>query len=350
MCYTTYANIKPEFMDMDLFNKIAEEIFPKTRVLILSWATEPFLHKNISEMLFIAKNQYKIPQVSIVTNGTILYKELSEKLTSGILDKLYLSIDAATKEKYEEIRIGSKYEKFIGNLEYLNEYKKKHNLRKPRLVFNFVMMNRNVSELPDYINLVHRLGGKEINAWGMEIQPEYLALVEKLKNGTINDEEKKLIEGLNLLEEEISLNYEKVISAIIEAQKRAYRLGIYLYAPRVDHNKIKKWKWLIKKIGGKIINMEPYSMLSFLFNMLLLKLTKPKSICYEPWNRMVIYSNGDVQPCCRWSLAPLGSFRNQTFDEIWNGNIYKKLRDELSKGNPPALCQKCPISTKERIN
>lgn len=350
MCYFTYAEIKPEFMDMDLFNKIAEEIFPKTRVLILSWATEPILHKNIAEMLSITKKKYKIPQVSIVTNGTLITNELAEKLTSGILDKLYVSIDAATKQTYEEIRVGSKFGRFIENLEYLNDYKQKHNLKKPRLVFNFVMMNRNISELPDYINLVHKLGGKEINAWGMEIQPEYLALVEKLKNGLINEKDKRLIEGLNLNDETISLQDKKVIEAIIEAQNRAMKFGIYLYAPRVSNNSFGRWKWLLRKIYGKIINMEPYSMVSFLANMLILKITNPKIICYEPWNRMVIYSNGDVQPCCRWSLQPLGSFRNQSFEETWNGQAYKKLRKTLAIGKPLNLCKNCIINIKARTS
>ncbi len=350
MCYSTYADIKPEFMDMALFNKIAEEIFPKTRVLILSWATEPLVHKNIADFLSIAKKKYKIPQVSIVTNGTLITNELAEKFTAGILDKLYVSIDAATKEKYEEIRIGSKYERFIENLEYLNDYKRKHKLKKPRLVFNFVMMNRNISELPDYIDLVHRLGGKEINAWGMQIQPEYLELVEKSKKGLIDEKNKRLIEGLNLNEEIISLKDKKVIEAITEAEDRAIKYGIYLYAPRVSNSKLEKWKWLFRKIYGKVINMEPYSMVSFLSNMLIRKITKPKAICYEPWNRMVIYPNGEVQPCCRWNLKTLGNLQTQSFDEIWNGNGYKGLRTALYKGNPPDLCKKCTISTKKRLS
>ena len=348
MCYSTYANINPEFMNMDLFNKISNEIFPKTRVLILSWATEPLLHKNIVDMLLIAKKKHKIPQVSIGTNGTLLTKELTQEFTSDILDKLYISIDAANKEKYEEIRIGARYERFIENLEYLNDYKRKHNLKKPRLVFNFVMMNKNISELPDYVDLVHRLGGKEINAWEMEIQPEYLALVEKLKKGLINEEDRKLIERLNLNGEIISLKDKKVIEVIIEAQNRARKFGIYLYAPCI--NDYAKWKWLLSRISGKIINLELYSMFSFLVNMMLLKISKPGILCYEPWHRIVISANGDVQPCCSWSLQPLGSFKNQSFDEIWNGNAYKKLREALTIGKPPDICKKCTISTKARTS
>ena len=51
--------------------------------------------------------------------------------------------------------------------------------------------------------------------------------------------------------------------------------------------------------------------------------------CNQPWNRLVILSNGDVGPCCATgSIAQLkiGDANTQTIEEIWNSPKMKQLR------------------------
>ena len=346
MCYLTYTDKAPHLMEMDLFRKIAREVFPKTRVLVLSWATEPLVHRDIAEMVAIAKNEYGIPQVTMITNATLLSSELSEQFASGGLDKLYISMDGATKATYEQIRINGNFDRVVRNLEHLRDHKKKHGLKKPREVFNYAMMNRNVEELPDFVTLVHRLGGREINAFGIEIQSEYLEVLEAHRKGDLPEEQGRLIEQLDLEAELISVDEPKVSGAITEARRRARRLGVYLYTPRLPGGWFSRWPWLLRRIGGKIVNMEPGSRISLIRSMLHFQLAYPRALCFEPWHRLAIYSNGDVQPCCLWPLETFGSFREQSFDEIWSGEGYVKLREALAAGRPPEVCVRCSGSTR----
>ena len=54
---------------------------------------------------------------------------------------------------------------------------------------------------------------------------------------------------------------------------------------------------------------------------------------------------GAVNPCCqvlgRDEEAVLGHFSDQTFEEIWNGPEYTKLRDDHTTGNYPDYCKSC---------
>lgn len=346
MCYLTYADNPRQLMNLDLFRKIAGEVFPKTRILNLSWATEPLVNKHLPEMLEVAKKEYGVPLTIITTNAVGLHPRVCEALVSGILDKLYISIDGATKETYEGIRINADFDRVISNLEYLHNLKTERGAKKPGIVFNYALMNRNIEELPDFVGLAARLGGREINAFPIKMQNEYLDLVKLSEQGVISEEQKRAIEGLNLQEELISLDSPRVAEAISEAEKQARKKGVYLYAPRVKKGKTAHISWLLRRLYGKLINIPLVPMLSFGSHMAFIALRHRRAICLEPWHRLVIYTDGTVQPCCSWQDEVLGSLQSQSFEEIWQGEGFAGLRKALETGCPPAQCANCPSSTR----
>src|SRR5438270_11569497 len=60
MCYYSFDyKRKKEQMDVGLFQKIAAQVFPKTRFLYLSCATEPLMNKEFSEYVRIT-GQYRV--------------------------------------------------------------------------------------------------------------------------------------------------------------------------------------------------------------------------------------------------------------------------------------------------
>lgn len=59
--------------------------------------------------------------------------------------------------------------------------------------------------------------------------------------------------------------------------------------------------------------------------------------CEYPWSSMTVMANGDVVPCtqdydCEMKL---GNVKDQSLDEIWNGEKYNLLREWHLKGNFP---------------
>ncbi len=64
---------------------------------------EPLFHSNILEMVWGAKKQGTSAQ--LITNGTLLSKEISKGLIEAELDFLWVSIDGASAESYADVRL-----------------------------------------------------------------------------------------------------------------------------------------------------------------------------------------------------------------------------------------------------
>ncbi len=116
------AQKNPGFMDMDLYRKIIDEGKDFFSVVILCLAGEPFLHKNLPEMVAYAKRNGISPIIS--TNATTMTKEASRKVIEAGLDWINFSFDGCSKEVYEKIRVGGNFEKTIQNIIDFLEIKK----------------------------------------------------------------------------------------------------------------------------------------------------------------------------------------------------------------------------------
>ena len=137
---------KPEFMDLGLFSKIAEEVFPLTRVLELSCSYEPLMTKNFVEFLYIAARFLRNRSIGITTNFQLLNEE-HIKAASQCRLEFFVSIDAFSKESYESIRSGASFDRLINNLQAVKGFKAATKSKWPKLRLNFTMMRRNIEEL-----------------------------------------------------------------------------------------------------------------------------------------------------------------------------------------------------------
>ncbi len=96
------------YMDLNLFKKIMDEVCDKLLTLDLSGWGEPFSHPNIFEMIEYAKHK-GVREVIGNTNITSLNDSVIKKILKSKLDTLIFSIDAASESAYQKIRIGSDY-------------------------------------------------------------------------------------------------------------------------------------------------------------------------------------------------------------------------------------------------
>jgi MoaA/NifB/PqqE/SkfB family radical SAM enzyme len=63
--------------------------------------------------------------------------------------------------------------------------------------------------------------------------------------------------------------------------------------------------------------------------------------CWRPWTFAFIGSNGDVLACCN-PRSVMGSLKKESFQEIWLGPAYERLRRRINSAEPPPLCLDCP--------
>ena len=105
MCYQGFRNdATKSTLDEKLLDKIFSE-FKKNKLnsLMLS-ASEPLLYKNIGDVLERAR-EAEIMDIFIFTNGTLLNEKNSKILLNSPLTRLFISIDGATKETYDKVRV-----------------------------------------------------------------------------------------------------------------------------------------------------------------------------------------------------------------------------------------------------
>lgn len=111
-------------MPLDLFNKVIDEASSNScRAITLASRGEPTLNKDLPLMLeLIGKKNFL--DVKLNTNATKLTEDICRAiLTSGVNELVY-SVDAGTKETYESIRVGGKFDNVVQNIDLFNEIRK----------------------------------------------------------------------------------------------------------------------------------------------------------------------------------------------------------------------------------
>src|SRR5690348_10941014 len=124
MCYYSFDyRRKKEQMELPLFRKIADDVFPKTRFLYLSCATEPLMNKQFSDYVRVT-GEYNVPFTSFCTNGQLLTEDVIQACMDVGISEIIFSIDGATAETYESIRRGGKWDRLGNNLQLLASMKR----------------------------------------------------------------------------------------------------------------------------------------------------------------------------------------------------------------------------------
>ena len=99
-------------------------------------------------------------KVELITNGTILNEKKAQQLIDAGLDVVWLSLDGATPESYEDIRLGAELPTVLANIRRLASLRKKGHFPVPEIGVAFVAMKRNIADLPKIIKLGHTFGAR----------------------------------------------------------------------------------------------------------------------------------------------------------------------------------------------
>ena len=157
ICYTQKVQRKREknLLSFGDFKKIVDEIKNHCVYINLWIAGEPLLSRELEQMVAYAHKKNIITCIS--TNAMLLTKERAEGLVKAGLDRLIVSFDGATKESYEKIRIGAKFETVLNNIRELVKIKKTH----PFISLQLVVTNKNEAEIPLFAKLAKELNVDE---------------------------------------------------------------------------------------------------------------------------------------------------------------------------------------------
>ena len=150
-------------MEQEVFHRIIRDLdgFSPAPEVFFGGLGEPLVHPNIKDFIIMATGR-GIP-VSLISNGMLLTPDLCDLLIERKVEWIWVSIDGASPESYSDIRLGAELSRVIGNLETLNQRKKKASSQYPHLGIAFVAIKKNIRDLPKVVEMGKRLGAEKFS-------------------------------------------------------------------------------------------------------------------------------------------------------------------------------------------
>lgn len=167
-CERTYAtDLNIGAMSFDVFKEILgnfSHLLGSNQVqtgLLLTGLGEPFLNKDIYRMIRYAKENGQ-SYVHSISNGTVLNEGNNQKIIQSGLDHISFSMDGATKEPFESIRIGAEFDKVVENLKDLAARRK--NRTDLFIDLNITLQGNSNHELLSAVELALEVGADRVSA------------------------------------------------------------------------------------------------------------------------------------------------------------------------------------------
>jgi radical SAM protein with 4Fe4S-binding SPASM domain len=144
------------------FKTVIDKLPSTVRMLLLWNQGEPFLVKDLANMIRYAKQ--KSMYIVTSTNGHFFRKpgEVEKIVQSGI-DEIIISLDGADQESYQKYRIGGNLEIVKQGVRDLAFQKNRLNYNKPLLHLQFILMKHNVTQKKKMIELGKEMGADKLS-------------------------------------------------------------------------------------------------------------------------------------------------------------------------------------------
>ena len=283
-----------------------EEFKSLTDQFDLKWVNltgegDAFLNKDYLDMIRHLKGRGT--SVYLVDSFDLVTKDIAHELVKLGVDGIYISMDGATKQTYESIKVGCNFDKVVNNIENLLHFKRRIHSPLPEICFRFAITKTNVHEMPDFVRFVSSIATRK--EWGDGSKIHFVGLLDypEIHNLCLDNIPQKYIEE--------TIRAADGIPVVFAHTQESTNPSI---------NRCLSWA-------------EPY---------------------------FALVPHHMVLPCCavlmsnnRARLAEycFGDYTKEPMRQIWNHPYYRTFRKAVTKkdGPVPALCQGCrAYDTKER--
>lgn len=292
----------PAFMDFDAFTRLVDQ-FPRLDHVQLQGLGEPMMHPRFFDMVAYATR--KRVRVSTNTNLTLLNDTRAERCVTSGLAELHASLDGATPETYELIRVRAKFDRVLANLRRLIAAKRRLGSDTPKVRMVVVAMRANLHEFPALVRLAHEVGIDTVFVQHLCHDFGEASLPAQYRPM------RAFVDEQTLLHEDPA----RVRRFFAEARAAAAELGVDLRLPRTEP---------VPHPPG----------------------TPGRQRCDWPWTGAYVSYDGRAMPCCMVATpdrASFGSMFTAGADAVWNGADYHAFRDRLSSDDPPDICRSCSV-------
>lgn len=304
MCFrNTWIDEPFSDMEADVFENIIETMPDTVETVFFGGMGEPLFHKDIIYM--IQRASLNSRRVELLTNGTLLTREMSAALLDAGLSKLWVSIDSFEPQGYENIRQNSNFALIKGNIAKFNLERFKRD-DEASLGIAFVAMKSNVLQLGQLARFAYENHVSDINITNV-IPTDAGSLKESLYSRIIS---------LELFTQDVKSVYPSINLPMMDTQIPDVREGIMgLYASDC--------------------NMQ--------YNGVPLQRRKKYCKFVEEGNAFVRH-DGDVSPCMALLHSAVtylddskriiyhhafGNLKNDSLNDVWNSPDYTAFRSRV---------------------
>ncbi len=283
MCQVSSPDFVSKNLDFEMFKKIIEDNNQLLKIKLQGMG-EPLVNTKFFDMVDFASKRGIVSEIT--TNGSLLNETNIVKLFNSNLSRITISIDGATSETFEKIRVKSNFDQVVRNCKNLVKHFKKKIIR-PEISAWCVIQNDNVSEFNKIYELCREIGFDKLT------YQFYLSGWGKDEWNSINKNKRIDIKNIK----------DQIKEVQIKGSKEAMEVNIF------DEN-----------------------LLSF------------SRQCVWPWESSYISKTGDVVPCCiigDEKVVSFGNIKDSSFKEIWNSENYKNFRKDIKTNKIPDYCKNC---------
>ncbi|GAB4139327.1 MAG: hypothetical protein Fur0037_05550 [Planctomycetota bacterium] len=347
MCHFSHPEFQenPVTMGKELLEKVAKDLFPRAHDVVLSSSAEPLMAPDLPRALELCRD-YGVPNFHFSTNALSMTEAIMDKIIDVGMPLLTISCDGATKETFEKIRRPARWEPFLRRFDLINERKKARGSKTPALSVTCVLMRSNIREVPQMIRFFRQRGVDYMNfvhmavIGGLGIENESLMNEARLCNETMAEAKRVADEvGMQVMMP-IPIAEDFAEKGEVTDQSRSDEGGgVALVAPSADLAALADSEDVANYLNHK--NRE-----------FLLKVKQKRHHsrpCYFPWYYIHVNPDGTVFPCGSWfEFSTFGDFKTQTFEQIWTGPEFTRLRKQLFHMQLRDVCANCSVANMGR--
>lgn len=302
MCPTLlYDKEYKGYMHRKTFDEVIKYLKKDIVVVLTGWG-EPLLDRKLFNRLRICKDIGCT--VYIASNGFILNMGKSIQLLELGLDGITISVDGSKKFLYEKIRVNSKFERVIENINHLSYLKNKIN-KNFIIDTTFVVTKTNYLDILDFVIIMAENGVDSIT-----ISPMHVFSKENIDD---------------------KVNEEDLFEILSQAKNICNVFGITLRTFILKNDRLSN-NCLANAVNNVFISFKG-----------------DVSPCCNIGHPVLMYSGNknDLEPNNLFTV--FGNITKENLITIWYKPEYTQFRETLKKGLIPSQCRYCDYAPDKKI-
>lgn len=275
------------FMPLEPFRERLGPLMRSAVLIGLYGLGEPFLHRRFFDFVQITKEAGAMALTNC--HGMSLKPKVNDRIVASGLDRLNVSMDGATAETFNRLRVGADFDTVCRQVKDLVARRDAAGSETPH-IFIAAMINRvNVAELPDMVRMARDLGAEQV-----DFSDTIICDTRDLEDS---------VSGLPIMWEKIE-----------EAKAVGQGLGV-----TVNYSLQKPFPW--RPFRPDELVAQPLA-------------------CELAWSTWLVGKRGEVKPCCFVEFEYGNAFTDDP-DAIRNSEVARWLRRRLMSGDLPRECRGC---------